>query len=119
MFDAEECGTRHQNLAADQPYGYRAAQRVGDEREVGQYDARNLGYLFVLSVCRILGSDAGEAVDAASAESVAGAFQGEDVGVVNDAVDHRCCDGLIAEDPAPAAEWQVAGEHERGVLVAG
>jgi hypothetical protein len=35
------------------------------------------------------GSDAGEGVDAAVAESVAGAFEGEDVGVVDDPVDHR------------------------------
>jgi hypothetical protein len=45
------------------------------------------------------GADAGEAVDASSAESVAGAFEGEDVGVVDDAVDHRGGDGLVAEDP--------------------
>jgi hypothetical protein len=43
---------------------------------------------------------------------------GEDVGVVDDAVDHRCGDGLVAEDFAPAAERQVGGEDQRGVLVA-
>ena len=53
-----------------------------------------------------------------SAESVAGAFEGEDVGVVDDAVDHCSSDGLIAEDGSPAAEGQVAGEDQGGVFVA-
>ena len=56
------------------------------------------------------GADAGKAVDAASAESVAGALQGEDIGVVDDAIDHRGGDGLVAEDAAPAAEGQVGRE---------
>lgn len=73
----------------------------------------------MLLVCRILGSDAGEAVDASSAEPIAGALEGEDVGVVNDAVDHRGGDGLIPEDPAPTGERQVRGEDQRRVLVAG
>ena len=54
-------------------------------------------------VCRVLGSDAGQGVDAAVAEPVAGAFEGEDVGVVDDAVDHRGGDGLVAEH-APQPE---------------
>jgi hypothetical protein len=66
-----------------------------------------------------LGSDAGEAVDSASSESVAGAFEGEYVGVVDDAVDHGCGDGLVAEDAAPSGEGRVAGEDQRGVFVAG
>src|SRR4051812_35916422 len=69
-------------------------------------------------VCIVLGSDAGEGVDATVAEPVAGAFEGQDVGVVNDAVDHRGGDGLVAEDAAPAAEGQVGGQDQRGVLVA-
>ena len=70
-------------------------------------------------VCRVLVSDAGEAVDAASAEAVAGAFEGEDVGVVDDAVDHCGGDGLVSEDGAPAGEWQVAGQDQGCVFVAG
>jgi hypothetical protein len=66
-----------------------------------------------------LRSDAGKGVDAAVAEPVAGALEGQDVGVVDDAVDHRGGDGLVAEDAAPAAERQVAGEDQRGVFVAG
>ena len=69
-------------------------------------------------VCLVLGSDAGKAVDASSAESVAGAFEGEDVGVVDDAVDHGCGDGLVAEDASTAGERQVAGEHQGCVFVA-
>jgi hypothetical protein len=38
---------------------------------------------------------------------------------VDDAVDHRGGDGLVAEDAAPAAERQVAGQDERCVFVAG
>jgi len=56
----------------------------------------------VVLVCRVLGSDAGQGVVAAVAEPVAGALQREDVGVVDDAVDHRGGDGLVAEDAAPA-----------------
>ena len=81
--------------------------------------AENRGHRLVCSVCLVLRSDAGEAVDAAAAESVAGAFEGEDVGVVDDAVDHRGGDGLVAEHAAPAGERQVAGQDQRGVFVAG
>jgi hypothetical protein len=48
------------------------------------------------------GADAGEAVDSSATEPVAGSFEGEDVGVVDDAVDHGGGDGLVAEDLAPA-----------------
>ena len=70
-------------------------------------------------VCLVLGSDAGEAVDAASAEPVAGAFEGEDVGVVDDAVDHGGGDDLVSEYASSAGERQVGGQDQRGVLVAG
>jgi hypothetical protein len=65
------------------------------------------------------GSDAGKAVDSSAAEAVAGTFEGEDVGVVNDSVDHGGGDGLVSDDAGPAGERQVAGEHQRGVFVAG
>ena len=38
--------------------------------------------------------------------------------MVDHAVDHRCGDGLVAEDAAPAAEGQVGGQDQRGVFVA-
>ena len=75
-----------------------------------------------VSLCLVVvGGDAGagQGVDASAAEPVAGAFEGQDVGVVDDAVDHGGGDGLVAEDAAPAAERQVAGQDEGGVLVAG
>ena len=62
-------------------------------------------------VCRVLASDAGQGVDVAVAEAVAGALEVEDVGVVDDAVVH-VGDGLVAEDAAPAGERQVAGQDE-------
>ena len=38
--------------------------------------------------------------------------------MVDDSVDHRCGDGLVAEDAAPAAERQVRRQDQRGVFVA-
>ncbi len=52
-------------------------------------------------------------------ESVAGALEADHVGVVDDAVDHCGGDGEVAEDVAPAGEWQVARHDQRGVFVAG
>lgn len=57
-------------------------------------------------------SDAGQGVDASVTESVAGALEGEDVGVVDDAVDHRGGDDLVAEHAAPAGERQVRGQDQ-------
>ena len=51
-------------------------------------------------------------------ESVAVAFEGEDFGVVDDPVDHRGCDGVVAEDVSTAAERQVRGQDDGGVFVA-
>jgi len=39
--------------------------------------------------------------------------------VVDESVDHRGGDDLVAEDLAPAAEGQVAGDHDRALFVAG
>ncbi|HZJ04368.1 MAG TPA: recombinase family protein [Nocardioidaceae bacterium] len=44
---------------------------------------------------------------------------GDDLGVVDDAVDHGRRDGLVDEDVAPAGEGQVAGQDQGGVFVAG
>ena len=46
--------------------------------------------------------DSGQGVDAAVTESVAGSFEGDDVGVVDDPVDHGCGDRLW---PAAAPTW--------------
>ena len=46
------------------------------------------------------------------------AFEGQDVGVVDDAIDHRGGDGVVTEDVSPPGERQVAGQDDRGVLVA-
>lgn len=53
----------------------------------------------------------GDGVDVAVAEPIA-LLEGEDVGVVNDPVDHRGGDGLVAEHTAPAGERQVRGEDQ-------
>lgn len=59
-----------------------------------------------------------QGVDSGVLESVAGAFEGQDVGVVDDAVDHRRGDDLITEYVSPAGEGQVRGQNQRGVFVA-
>src|SRR3954453_16560007 len=51
-------------------------------------------------------------------ESVAVALEGDDLGVVDQAVDHGGGDDLVAEDLAPAAEGLVAGHDQAGPLVA-
>ncbi len=49
----------------------------------------------------LFGSDAGQS-DAAVAEPVAGALEGDDIGVVDDAVDHGRGDDLVTEHASPA-----------------
>ncbi len=58
-------------------------------------------------VCRVVGSHGRECVDFGVAESVAVAFQGQHVGVMDDPVDHRGRDDVVAEHVSPARERQV------------
>lgn len=51
-------------------------------------------------------------------EPVAGAFEGDDFGMVDDAVDHGRGYDLVTEHVSPAGERQVRGQDQRGVLVA-
>src|SRR5690348_11554520 len=51
-------------------------------------------------------------------ESVAVAFEAEDLGVVDEPVDHRGGGHVIAEDLAPGGERLVAGDDHRCALVA-
>jgi hypothetical protein len=57
------------------------------------------------------------AAEVAVFEPVAVALEGDDFGMVDEAVDHGG-DDFVAEDLAPAAEGLVAGDDERGPLVA-
>ena len=50
---------------------------------------------------------AGQGVGPQGLESVAGAFEGVDLGVVDDAVDYGRGDGDVAENLAPAGVGQV------------
>jgi hypothetical protein len=52
-------------------------------------------------------------------EAVAVSLQVDDLGVVDEAVDHRGCDYVVAEHLAPAAERFVAGHDETGPFVSG
>src|ERR1700722_10011636 len=64
------------------------------------------------------GGGRGDAAEIAVFESVAVSFQSNDVGVVDEAVDHGGGDGVVAEDLAPPAERLVGGDDEAGPLVA-
>jgi hypothetical protein len=59
-----------------------------------------------------------DAAEVAVFESVAVSFQRDHFGVVDEPVDHRCGDDVVAEHFAPAAEGFVAGDDERGAFVA-
>ena len=48
------------------------------------------------------------------AQAVAVALQREDLGVVDEAVDHRRGDDVVAEDLAPGREGLVRGDDQRG-----
>jgi hypothetical protein len=61
----------------------------------------------------------GDAAEVAVLEPVAVAFEADDVGVVDETVDHGGGDGVVAEDLAPAAERGVGGDVDAGGLVAG
>ena len=66
----------------------------------------------------VLGGGRGDAAEVSVFESVAVAFEGDDFGVVDQAVDHGCGDDVVAENLAPAAERLVAGDDQRGAFVA-
>ena len=55
---------------------------------------------------------AADAAEVAVFEPVAVAFEGDDFGVVDEAVDHGGGDDVVAEDLAPAAERLVAGDDQ-------
>jgi hypothetical protein len=65
------------------------------------------------------GGGRGDAAEVTVFEPVAVAFEGDDFGVVDEAVDHGCGDDVVAEHLAPPAELLVAGDDQRGSLVAG
>ncbi|ORV98945.1 hypothetical protein AWC13_12135 [Mycobacterium kubicae] len=64
------------------------------------------------------GSVEGQGIGAGVLEAVAGAFEGQDVGVVDDAVDRGRAYHSTSEDVTPAGIGQVGGQDERGLLVA-
>ena len=66
-----------------------------------------------------VGGGRGDAAEVAVFEPVAVAFEGDDFGVVDEAVDHGGGDDVVAEDLAPAAERLVAGDDQAGPFVAG
>lgn len=54
------------------------------------------------------------AAEVAVLEPVGVAFEGDDFGVVDEAVDHRGGDGVVAEDLTPPAEGLVRGDDQGG-----
>jgi hypothetical protein len=67
----------------------------------------------------LLGGGRGDAAKVAVFEPVAVALEGDDLSVVDEAVDHGRGDHVVAEDLTPAAEWLVAGDDQAGPFVAG
>ena len=63
-------------------------------------------------------SVAGRADEVAVFEAVGVAFERDDLGVVDESVDHRGGDDVVAEDLAPGRERLVAGDDHRGAFVA-
>ena len=66
-----------------------------------------------------VGGGGGDAAEVSVFEAVGVAAQVDDFGVVDEAVDHRGSDDVVAEDLAPASEGLVAGDDEGGSFVAG
>jgi hypothetical protein len=66
----------------------------------------------------LAGFDAAKDAQAAVAEAVAGPFQRDGVGIVEDAMDLRGGD-LGAEVAAPVADAQIVGEYQGVLLVRG
>jgi hypothetical protein len=60
----------------------------------------------------------GDAAEVFVFEPVAVSFECDDVGVVDEAVDHGGGDGVVAEDLAPPPEGLVGRDDEAGSLVA-
>ncbi len=60
----------------------------------------------------------GDAAEVSVSEPVAVAFEGDDVGVVDESVDHGGGNDVVAEHLAPSAEGLVAGDDETGSFVA-
>lgn len=61
-----------------------------------------------------------DAAEVAVFEPVTVAFEGDDFGVVDEAVDHGGGDDVVAaEDLSPAAEGFIGGDDQAGAFVAG
>lgn len=61
----------------------------------------------------------GDAAEVAVLEPVAVALEGDDLGVVDEAVDHGRGDHVVAEDLSPAAEDLVAGHDQTRAFISG
>jgi hypothetical protein len=64
------------------------------------------------------GGVGGDAAEVSVSEPIAIAFEGDDVGVVDEPVDHGGGNDVVAEHLAPPAEGLVAGDDETGSFVA-
>jgi len=63
------------------------------------------------------GGVGGDAAEVSVSEPIAVAFEGDDVGVVDESVDHGGGNDIVAEYLAPSAEGLVAGDDETGSFV--
>jgi transposase len=71
-----------------------------------------------LRLSSFVGRGGWDAAEVSVFEPIAVAFEGDDFGVVDESVDHGGGHDVVAEDLAPAAELFVAGDDQRGPLVA-
>ena len=92
--------------------GASAPPPVNANRKWGQFCRLKTGPRVVVLLCLKLGSGL-------VPEAVAAAGEVQDFCVVNDPVDHRRSHCGVAEDLAPPAEREVAGEHQGSVFIAG
>lgn len=84
---------------------------VNDGRIGGRFRRLKWGQLVWLClVCLFLDVGGRQTGHCGVSQSVGGALQCDDFGVVDDAVDHGGGDGVVPEDFSSAAEGQVAGE---------
>jgi len=99
--------------------GARIPNPVDDPRKPGHARSLKTRPPWSWLLCPVLVAVGGERVDLGVAEPVAVALEGEHVGVVDDSIDHRGRDNVVAEHVTPAGEGQVAAEDQRGVFVSG
>src|SRR5260370_25817755 len=77
------------------------------------------GHRYAAAWRSLLTGRSGDPAEVPVLQPVGVAFEGDDFGVVDEPVDHRCGDDVVAEHLTPPAERLVGSDDEGGPLVAG